>query len=90
MPDASQCAKPSVLPANPPTDPHHNQLRLVRNMAVEGVVTAQEAADHIQTLAYLALVLFEEASRVEQEVRGLPAPIPGKMPKSLEEVEAHG
>lgn len=74
----------SELPPIPPTSAHHNHLRLVRNMAVEGVVRLSDAAEQIQSLAYQALVLFEEASRYEQEVRGLPEPIPGRMPKPLE------
>ena len=73
-----------TLPPLPDSSALHNHLRLVRNMAVEGVVPSQDAAEQIQTLAYLWLVAFEEASRIEQEVRSLPAPIPGKMPKPLE------
>ena len=76
----------SVIPPVPPTDPLHNHLRLVRNLAVEGMVPAVDAADHIQTLAYLWLVAFEEASRVEQEVRGLPPAVAGKMPPPLEDL----
>lgn len=77
-------AKVSVVPPLLPTDAHHNWLKLVRNMAVEGIIPAHDAAEQIQTSAYMALVYFEEASRCEQELRALPEPIPGKMPKPLE------
>lgn len=58
----------------------------MRNAGVEGMLPAHDAAELVQTIAYMALVYFEECSRVEQELRSLPAPIPGKMPKSLMEV----
>lgn len=63
----------------------HNYIKLVRNMAVEGVVESGSAADKLQALAYQALVVFEEASKAEQEVRRLPAPVCGRMPKPLSE-----
>lgn len=73
----------------PPTGPlfagHHNHLRMVRCMAVEGMADATMCADQIQSLAYQALVLFEEASKYEQEVRNLPPVVAGKMPAPLED-----
>lgn len=74
-------------PPVPGPSEQHNYIKLVRNMAVEGVVPHDQAADKLQSLAYQALVVFEEASKAEQEVRRLPAPVCGRMPKSLE-VEA--
>lgn len=73
-----------VVPGIPPTDALHNWLKLVRNAAVEGMVPGHNAAELVQTSAYMALVYYEECSRVEQELRALPAPIPGKMPKPME------
>ena len=61
-------AKPSVVPPLPPTDSLHNWLRLVRNAGVEGMLPAHDAAELVQTSAYMALVYFEECSRVEQEL----------------------
>lgn len=63
----------------------HNYIKLVRNMAVEGVVPHDQAADKLQALAYQALVVFEEASKAEQEVRRLPAPVCDRMPAPLSE-----